>query len=526
RERSADVNERLTRVTPASARRLNPKTGDYENVAVAELVPGDQVRVLAGEIVPADGVIVSGVSSLDESLLTGESLPRACKEGDQVVGGSMNAESPLIVRVESVGQETVLSHMLRLMERAQTEKPAVAMLANRIAGWFVLGILSFAGVVGLGWYMAGSERWLEVVISLLVVTCPCALSLATPAAMTAATGALASAGMLVTRGNALESLSKITDFNFDKTGTLTDGELKLRELKNFSDQPASSMLLVAAALEADSEHLLGKALVAEALAQSLDLQSVKVSDVRNYPGQGVTGTIEGMQYSIGNDRFVVAQNGVVLPPAELQSLAMDGYSVVLLACEEQLVAAFLLGDEVRPGAAGLITYLDRRHIATHLLTGDTERAARRVAEQTGIRQVSFRMSPAEKLEALRAMQAEGRVVAMIGDGINDSPVLAGAQVSIAMGSAAQLAKFNADIVLVSNSLTTLKDGLRHAVKTVSVIRQNLAWALLYNLIAIPAAAAGYIAPWMAAIGMSLSSLLVVLNSARLRDLAVTPEHRG
>ncbi len=518
REHSADVNERLTRVTPATAHRLSRVDGKTETVAVAELIPCDQVRVFAGEIVPTDGVIVSGVSSVDESLLSGESLPRSCKAGDQVVGGSVNAESPILVRVESVGEETVLSHMLRLMQRAQSEKPAVAISANKIAGWFVSGILTLAVLSGVGWYLAGNERWLEIVISLLVVTCPCALSLATPAALTAATGALASAGILVTRGHALETLSKITDFCFDKTGTLTDGRLNLRKLRNYSSLSDQEVLRLAAALEQDSEHLLGKALRAAAQHQGLDVESIQVKDSRNFPGQGVSADIAGKKYSVGNSDFVASDSNACLSRQELERLGSEGYSVVLLGGEGEILAGFLFGDEIRPDAAELISELHERQISVHLLTGDTASAAQRIAGETGIKQVVFRMHPNEKLRYLKKLQSEDKVVAMIGDGINDSPILAGAQVSIAMGSATQLAKFNADIVLMSNALGTLRDGLRHAVKTVAVIRQNLAWALVYNLIAVPAAIAGYVSPWMAAIGMSLSSLLVVLNSARLRRL--------
>lgn len=519
REHSADVNERLTRITPATATRLNRQTGEYESLPVAELITGDRVRVQAGEVIPSDGVVSDGFSSVNESLLTGESLPRACSAGDKVIGGSVNEESPLFIDVEAVGQETVLSHMLRLMERAQTERPPVAQLANRIAAYFVTGILLVATLAGLYWYFSGSEKWLEIVISLLVVTCPCALSLATPAAMTAATGALAAEGLLVTRGNALETLSKVTKFAFDKTGTLTDGALKLRKVLTFSELNEDQLLTLAASIESGSEHLLGRAIVAEAADRNLSDVSGPPSSLKNYPGLGVEAVINSTPYFVGSDLFIEENAGLVLPDDLRQKLAVDGYSIVLIAATGKLLGAFLLGDEVRSGAKGLVSYLASCQIASWILTGDTEASARRVSSQTGIKNVEFRFRPDQKLAKIKAMQEEKHIVAMLGDGINDSPVLAGADVSIAMGSAAQLSKFNADIVLVNNSLKTLKQGLLHAKKTVMVVRQNLMWALLYNLIVIPAAAVGYVAPWMAAIGMSLSSLIVVLNSTRLRRIS-------
>ena len=435
-----------------------------------------------------------------------------------LVGGSVNAESPLLMQVESVGQETVLSHMMRLMERAQGEKPAVALMANRISGWFVLAILVFATLAGTGWYLAGNERWLEIVIALLVVTCPCALSLATPAALTASTGALASAGMLVTRANAIETLQKITDFCFDKTGTLTDGRLRLHDCTSTSNLTDDSILSLAAALESGSEHLLARAIVGHATENAVDFNPSIVSDRRNFPGQGVSGVIDGKRLYAGHFEFVSGHCEIKLNPEELTKINAEGFSVVMLADEKQLLGVFRLGDETRSGAHDLVKWLNGRSVKSRLLTGDTREAAARVAAEAGIDQVDARMSPGDKLAIIKALQDEGRVVAMLGDGINDSPVLAGAQVSVAMGSAAQLAKFNADIVLVSNSLKVLKQGLQHAGKTMVIIRENLTWALTYNMLAVPAAAAGYITPWMAAIGMSLSSLLVVLNSSRLRKL--------
>ena len=516
REYSDDVNERLTRMTPATARRLSAPGGESNTVPVAELEIGDLLLVRPGEVIPVDGTVEDGESAVDESLLTGESVPRSCRAGDDVVGGSLNTESPLTMRVSHVGEDTVLSHMLRLMERAQGEKPAVAMTADRIAAWFVLGILSIATVSGLYWYFQDSGDWLAVVVSLLVVTCPCALSLATPTAMTSATSSLVSAGLLVTRGHALETLARTSDVCFDKTGTLTDGELVLHDIITADGQSEAAVLRWVAAVESVSEHPLGRALVRAAEARGLTPPAVAVA--RNFPGRGVSGEVEGQVLVAGTLSFVEEQTGLSLSAPQRARIEESGLSVVLLADQTQILAGFLLGDEVRPGAAKLVKALHDSARRTHLLTGDAAVPAARVAEVTGITDVQSRMRPEHKLAYIREQEAAGRVVAMVGDGLNDSPVLAGAAVSVAMGTAAQLSKFNADIVLTSNSLDVLRRGLAQAKKTTSVIRQNLSWALMYNVIAIPAAAAGYVAPWMAAIGMSLSSLLVVLNSRRLRRL--------
>ncbi|MDO6461445.1 heavy metal translocating P-type ATPase [Granulosicoccaceae sp. 1_MG-2023] len=518
REHSADVNERLTRMTPATARRLSGDQGASETVPVAELCVGDRLLVRSGEVIPVDGVVEEGESAVDESLLTGESVPRSCGAGDELIGGSLNSGSPLTLRVTRIGEDTVLSHMIRLMERAQGEKPAVALTADRIAAWFVLGILSIATLAGLGWYWSGTGDWLAVVVSLLVVTCPCALSLATPTAITSATSALVSAGMLVTRGHALETLSRVTDVCLDKTGTLTDGELVLQQTEVRAAADAAQALQLVAAVESVSEHPLGRALVSAAEAAAGGAGPRPVTQARNFPGRGVSGVVDGRRLFAGTVAFVEEQAGLSVPAQDLAALEDSGLSLVVLADEQAVLAYFLLGDDLRPSAAGLVSALHGGGVKTHLLTGDAASPAQRVAAAVGISDVHSRLRPEQKLAFIREREAAGAVVAMIGDGLNDSPVLAGAAVSVAMGSAAQLSKFNADVVLTSNSLDVLRRGFAQARRTAAVIRQNLSWALLYNVIAIPAAAAGFVAPWMAAIGMSLSSLLVVLNSRRLRQL--------
>jgi len=344
----------------------------------------------------------------------------------------------------------------------------------------------------------------------LVVTCPCALSLATPAAMTAASGRLTRLGLLATRGHALETLARVTHVIFDKTGTLTRGQLQLRQTSGISGLSAVDCLALAGALERHSEHPIARAL----LAASAELVPT-ATDVVNTPGAGIRGTIGGTEYFLGTPAYVQEQTGLSASPAMLEELQRHGDTLVLLAGRTALHAAFLLNDELRPGARELISGLKRRGLRVSLLTGDHEKAARRVAGTLGIDEIAWSLKPADKLERIKTLQDQGAVVAMIGDGVNDAPVLAAAQVSIAMGGGAAVAAASADMILLSLKLGGLASGLAVAHRTVKIIRQNLAWALAYNLLAIPAAAAGYVTPWMAALGMSLSSLLVVSNALRL-----------
>ncbi len=512
RKRASEAAENLVQATPALATRLVTHAHETteETVAAAELRAGDQVRILAGETVPADGVVLQGHSSVNESLLTGESLPLAKMPGQTLIGGSINIESPLIARVEKTGPDTMLSAILRLMDRAAAEKPRIALLADRVAAWFVIAVLIVAGITALYWWRHDPALWLPASIAVLVITCPCALSLATPAALTAATDRLTRLGLLVTRASALETLARATHFIFDKTGTLTQGQLRLRATHCFSDISAAENLARASALERHSEHPIARALLAAAESSALE-----ASQVINTPGAGIRGNLNGKTFFLGTPIYIHEQTGLALDAATLEELRQQGATVVLLAEAKQLHAAFVLEDELRPGARELIDELKRRGLTIWLLTGDHQKAAQRVADVLGIDHIAWEQKPADKLARIKALQQQGAIVAMVGDGINDAPVLAAAQVSIAMGGGTALAAASADMILLAQKLSALGDGLKVARRGVAIIRQNLIWALAYNVVAIPAAAAGYVAPWVAALGMSASSLLVVANALRL-----------
>jgi Cu2+-exporting ATPase len=505
RHRAGQAAEELVKLLPATAARLT-EAGE-ERVPVADLAPGDRVLVRPGEGVPADGRVLEGGSSLDESLLTGESLPQVRGVGDLLVGGTVNNESPLVMQVEQVGEATVLSAIVRLLDRAQTEKPAVARLADRVASWFVAALLVIAAGVAWWWWQHDPAHAFSVTLSVLVVTCPCALSLATPAALTAATGALTRLGVLTTRGHALETLARATHVIFDKTGTLTEGRLCLERIELLSSLDRQQCLEIAAALEQASEHPIARALSAEVAAR------LQVEAISATPGCGIEGLVAGIRYRIGTPDFV---RDLQSSPAAGAAALPASVAGVVLGDTQGFLAHFEFGDRLRASAAATIRQLTAMGIDVELLSGDQAAAVQRVAEQLGIQRYQARCLPQDKLRHIQALQASGAVVAMVGDGVNDAPVLAAAQVSLAMGGGTQLAHASADMVLLSEQLPHLADAIRTSRRTLAIIRQNLGWALVYNLIALPLAAAGWVAPWMAAIGMSTSSLVVVVNALRLR----------
>ncbi len=504
RHRAGQAAEQLVKLLPATATVLG--NGGERVVAVADLAPNDVVLIRPGETVPADGVVLAGTSSVDESLLTGESMPRPRAAGDELVGGGVNVESPLQMRVAKVGEETMVSAIVRLLDRAQSEKPRLSRTADRVAAGFVSGLLLMAVGVAWWWGVNDPERAFAVTLSVLVVTCPCALSLATPTAVTAAVGALTRLGLLTTRGHALETLARANHLIFDKTGTLTKGSLKLDGTELLGDVSETRALAIAAALEQGSEHP-----VARVLAAARTDESVTVSDVLARPGFGVEGVLDGKRYRIGNPGFALELSGK-LPEVEADAAA----TVVLLADERGAIARFVLTDTLRSDAAAAVAELRSLGMTVEILSGDAEQPVREVGAALKIRDIRWGLKPDDKLAVVRDRQAGGSAVVMVGDGVNDAPVLAGADVSIAMGSGAQLAHATADMVMLSERLGVLAQGVRMARRTLAVVKQNLAWAVMYNLTAVPLAAAGLVAPWMAAIGMSLSSLVVVGNALRLR----------
>ena len=521
RKQTSELTEALLNLKPAIATRLINYTDKrsssieaQENISVAELNIDDYLLVRPGEIIPADGIIIDGISGINESLITGESLPVTKQTDDPVIGGSTNTENPLIIQVNKLGEDSVLSSIQRLIDEAQHTKPAIAKLADQIASWFVSILLTIAAIVAYYWYRVDASQWLEITIATLVVSCPCALSLATPTAITAASGQLARIGLLPKRAHALETLAHATDFVFDKTGTLTEGKIELEKilLTNSKNEnhayDEQTVLSIAASLEASSEHPIAKALLTANQRPLLAVQNLS-----HTTGQGIQGTIDETSWFIGNEDFI--QQHSTLSGNDNIS---DSTSRIFLANEQRCIAVFILSDSIRPEAKSLISELHLAHKTTHLMSGDRIDSSQNISQQLGIKHCLGNLQPKDKLARVKALQQQGAVVVMTGDGVNDAPVLAGADLSIAMGKGTQLAAAAADMILISNDIEHIYHGYQIAIKTLGIIKQNLSWALLYNVIAIPAAATGHVEPWLAAIGMSASSLVVVLNAMRLNRM--------
>jgi Cu2+-exporting ATPase len=510
RQRAMRHYDAASRIIPAVATRLDSQEDEARltPVPVAKLKPGDRVLVKPGESICADGTIVQGSTTVDEAIITGEHLPVKKSVADPVIGGTTNLDSPIQVAITRIGPETVLAHVLKLAAAGQEVKPAVTRLTNRIATGFVIAVLLLAAIVALYWWRIDPARAVPVTIAVLVITCPCALSLATPVALTAAAGRLMSRGLVMVNNDALEVLNRATHFILDKTGTLTTGKLKVREIRMQPGGERERCLAAAAALESHSEHPIAKAI----LAAGDRAPSLLAGQVDNYPGRGIRGVVEGRCYYLGTEDFIREQTGHTAEPG---ATAAPLITRIVLADQTGIQCDFLLADELRPGARELISALHSGYHATLLLSGDAPEVVQSVAAELGITTFHARMTPAQKLERVEALIREGAVIIVIGDGINDAPVLARAHLSIAMGAGVDVAKLHADMILLNNDLDVLRAAVDLAGRTSRIIRQNLGWAIAYNLLAIPVAVTGLVAPWLAAVGMSLSSLIVAGNSMRL-----------
>jgi len=503
RHRMGKAGNNLLTLLPNVALKVS-ENGDEEVISSEEIRVGDILRLKPGIAIPADGVVLEGRSSVDEAALTGEYLPIRKEAGSQLIGGTYNVESPLLMKVTATGAEAQLSTIMRLMDRAQQEKPRIALLADTVASRFVLAVLIVSISVFSYWWFAGNPDAFFIALSVLVVTCPCALSLATPTALTAATATLRERGLLISKGHVLEVLNQVNRVVFDKTGTLTQGRLTLEDIVPLADTDAEQLESLAAGLEKHSTHPIARAFRRSRCAD--------VTNIEQIPGQGIIGLWQAQSLRLGRADFAWPQN----PPAEPDSSRPGQW--LLLADDKQPLAWFLLDDSIRRSASLVINGLKARNIQVSLLTGDPGESGPRLAHQLGIDDIRSGVSPEDKLTAVRQWQQQGEVVMMVGDGINDVPVLAGADIALAVNEASDLAKTNADAMLTNGRLETLLTAIDGAGKTRRVIVENIGWALLYNLVALPVAAAGYIPPWAAAIGMSLSSLLVVTNALRLTRL--------
>ncbi len=498
RHRSVDRSAALASLLPNTATLLHG--GSRRQVPVAQLGAGDIVLVRAGDSFPADGSLVTGKTSVDESMLTGESKPQPKTVGDPVMAGSVNIDGVVEMRVDVTGTDTTLGTIGRLSERARYARPAFVQLADRVASYIVVAILAIAAAVAAGWYLVDPDRAFVITLSVLVVTCPCALALATPTAFAAAGGRLSDLHLLVTNGNAIETLSRATHIVFDKTGTLTRGMPEVvQTIVHSPDFTEQDCLRIAAALEVASTHPIARAFA------HYDA-SLAVTDPEVVVGAGVAGVVNGRHWKLGNAPFVPGLNS---QPRD------DAATQVFLGTDGRVVATFTIADTLRPDAASTLKTIDRMGYSVSLVSGDGAAPVAQAAASLGIDDARSGCTPDDKLDRIHALQKQGEVVVMVGDGINDAPVLAGANVSIAPSHAASLAQSSADVLMLGDSLRPIVTLMQAARRTMRIVRQNLAWAIVYNLSAVPLAAAGFVPPWLAAIGMSTSSLVVVMNALRL-----------
>jgi Cu+-exporting ATPase len=523
RGRTSAAIRLLLDLSPKQARLL--RGGIEVDVPVAEVVVGDRLRVKPGDAVPVDGRVISGRSAVDESLVTGESLPVEKGPGDRVIGGTLNGEGALDVEATAVGSETTLARIVRLVEEAQASKPPIQKLADRIAGIFVPAVLMIAVAAWVVWYVLGPEPRAGyatyVLASVLLIACPCALGLATPTAILVGTGRGARSGILFRNADALERAGAVTTVLLDKTGTVTEGKPRVTDVVPVAGTAAETVLQIAAALEARSAHPVAAAVVSAAAERHVAV--AEAESFESQPGQGVEGVVGGRRAAVGNAALLHAMkvDSAALDEAA-DRLSGEGKTPLFVAVDGRAIGLLAVADREKASSAGAIAAVKARGLRVAMITGDREKTARAVAARVGIDEVFAEVLPADKALSVRDLQDRGEVVAMVGDGVNDAPALAQADVGIAIGAGADVAIEAADVTLVGGSLDSVVEAIELSRATLAAIRQNLFFAFLYNVIGIPVAAGALypvtgwlLSPMVAAAAMALSSVSVVANSLRL-----------
>jgi len=491
RRKAAAASANLLKLVPAMARKA-----DGTQVPVRTLKPGDQIRVLPGEHIPSDGVIIEGRIHVDESMLTGESIPVVKCINDCVYAGSINTDETFLLEVTTEKTESMLSNIVRLQDEAQMSKPKIGQIADIMAKYFVAAILTIAFGTWVYWHQHQPDDAFWIMLSVLVATCPCALSLATPTAITCATSRMSDLGLLLRKAHVIETFCKVNHLIIDKTGTLTKGEIHIDSIETYSTHDETICFSVASALEAHANHPIAKAF------KQNGGQKAIVTDIENIIGCGIKGLWQEKICRIGNAKFVLDDENKSVP------------SSIFLSIDNIHVATFCYSDPIRDESKRFIEQLNALGIKSTLLTGDTLVNAKKVANEINITNLVSDASPIDKLNYLRTLDKK-EITLMVGDGINDAPTLSGAHLSIAMGSGTDVAKASADVILLSDKLSKITHARALSMNTRKIIKQNLAWSLAYNLLILPLAVAGYVAPYIAVVGMSASSIIVVTNSLRL-----------
>ncbi len=524
RERTSGALKALLGLAPRTARRIG-EAGE-QDVPLDELAIGDRLRVRPGEKVPVDGTIEEGASSLDESMVTGESMPVSKKAGDAVIGGTLNGAAGFVMTAQKLGRDTLLSRIVQMVAQAQRSRAPIQRLADQVSGWFVPLILAIAVLAFGAWMTFGPEprfaHALVAAVAVLIIACPCALGLATPMSIMVGIGRGAEEGILVRNAEALERMEKVDTLVVDKTGTLTQGKPSVTTLVALGDVAEEEVLRLAGALEQASEHPLARAVVEEAARRDLALP--KVEDAQFPTGKGASGRVEGHSVRVGSAGFL-QESGIALGDAEGQAddLRESGATAIFVALDDTVCGIIAIADAVKPTTAEAIAALRREGVRVLMLTGDNRKTAQAIADQLGIEEVEAQVLPDRKSEVVEGLRRDGRVVAMAGDGVNDAPALAAADVGIAMGSGSDVAIESAGITLLSGELTGIARARRLSAKVMANIRQNLLFAFGYNALGVPVAAGILyphfgilLSPVIAAAAMSLSSVSVISNALRLK----------
>lgn len=518
--RASDAMKKLMSVQPKTARIKREE--EYLDISVEEVATGNIILVRPGEKIPVDGIIVKGETAIDEAMMTGESVPVNKIVGDKVIGGTINTNGSIEFRTTAVGKDTMLAQVVRLVEEAQGSKAPVQALADKISSVFVpivLGTALLTFVLGfVVWNLDFSQAMLHS-IAVLIIACPCALGLATPTAIMVGTGKGASLGILIKNAESLERAGSVTTVVFDKTGTITEGKPTVTNIETFNGFNQEELLVLAASVEHKSEHPLSKAIVNDAVKKDLELKPVE-SFLAN-PGFGITGKVEGKNIVIGKEAIMRESLINIVSTDEIVSrLQREGKTVVYVAVERKLAGVIAIADVVRDSSKEAIRVLRSMNINVALLTGDNKTTAEAIAKEIGITTVIANVLPKEKAEFIKQLQSKGEIVAMVGDGINDAPALAQANVSLAMASGTDIAIETADVALMRHDLRAVSGAIMLSRKTIRTIKQNLFWAFIYNIIGIPLAAMGMLSPAFAAGAMAFSSVSVISNSLRLKSAKI------
>jgi len=524
REHTSGAIRALLDLAPKTARRITPGGVD-EEVAIDTIAVGDLLRLRPGEKIPVDGTLTEGRSSVDESMVTGESMPAGKRAGDPVVGGTLNGAGSFVMRADRIGRDTVLAQIVQMVASAQRSRAPIQRLADQVAGWFVPSVIAVALAAFAAWSIYGPEPrlayGLAAAVTVLIIACPCALGLATPMSIMVGVGRGAQAGVLVKNAEALERMEKVTTLVVDKTGTLTEGKPKLVAIVGAGHVTDDELLRLAASVERASEHPLGRAIVGAAAGRAIALAEVSEFDAPS--GKGVSGTVEGRPVALGNAGFL-AELGIAATPleAEAERLRHDGATVVLVAIDRRLAAAIAIADPIKPTTPQALAVLRQQGIRVVMLTGDSRATAQAVARRLGITEVEAEVLPEQKIAVVEKLRRDGQVVAMAGDGTNDAPALAAADVGIAMGTGTDVAMESAGITLLGGDLDGIVRARALSRAVMGNIRQNLFLAFVYNAVGVPVAAGILypvfgilLSPVMAAAAMALSSVSVVGNALRL-----------